>query len=352
MRVLLINLGGIGDVILGLPFIRAMCAAHEHVDLWMVKRTLPLVEQLEGPRRVFAVDVPGGVTKTVRLVMFLLQRRLARYDMVVNMLPLAGSSGADAIRRVFSVIGGRVWVGRDTDGLGSFYHKSVKETGDYERYDLDVLEELLRCAGGGGMSRDIFLPVSQEDETAARELFANIRSPQVEKVVALCPGASWPSRQWPAERFAMAAERLHQRYGAGICFVILGGRESEVAAQRVRERVPCAVDLLGKTPLRVSAALLGQCSLVVTNDSGPMHLAIARKGKVVGLSGPGYYRRFFPPEHDGRFQLVRHDLPCSPCTNSECPRTDRPDECMLSITVDEVVERCVQLLEAGPRTSD
>jgi len=176
-------------------------------------------------------------------------------------------------------------------------------------------------------------------------------------VVALFPGANGESRRWPAGRFSALAQRLAT---AGRRVLVLGGPGeeglTEVVASAGAAYGEC-VDLGGRTDLAGLAEVLAGCDALVTNDTGPMHLAAALRTPVVALEGPADVRQTRPL--GARVRLIgRFDLPCVPCVKNRCPRTgpgteltDARNECMWLISVDEV-EREVQELLEGSRPGE
>ena len=171
--------------------------------------------------------------------------------------------------------------------------------------------------------------------------------------VALFPGANGESRRWPAGRFSALAQRLAT---AGRRVLVLGGPGekglTEVVASAGAAFGACE-DLGGRTDLAGLAEVLAGCDALVTNDTGPMHLAAALGTPVVALEGPADVCQTRPL--GARVRLVgRFDLPCVPCVKNRCPRTgpgteltDARNECMWLISVDEVEQALQELLEGS-----
>jgi heptosyltransferase II len=151
------------------------------------------------------------------------------------------------------------------------------------------------------------------------------------------PGGHAPSRRWAPASFAALTARLAAR---GAQLVVFGGPAERDLTARVAANH--AVDLGGQTDLPLLAAGLEACSLVISNDSGPLHMAAAVGTPTISFWGAGDPRNTRPLGPDQR--LLRHtELPCVPCTRNVCPRSGRgtrlPDahnECLALITVDEV----------------
>lgn len=163
--------------------------------------------------------------------------------------------------------------------------------------------------------------------------------------IGIFPGSNASSRRWSAERFRELARRLVE---AGHPVVIFGGPED--AALTATVAVEGATDCGGKTDLPGLAAGLSACRIVITNDSGPMHLAAAVGTRVLAILGAGDPHETGPL--GGNHVILRYDsLPCVPCRKNVCPRHGRGNflpraerECMELIEVDDV-ERAFNLMD-------
>ncbi len=155
------------------------------------------------------------------------------------------------------------------------------------------------------------------------------------KVVGIAPGATYGSaKMWRPERFAELANRLLRDSNLSVLF--LGGAKEGEWIHSLTEKIPGAVSFAGKTNLQEAAALMQRCAVVLTNDSGPMHLAAAMKAPLVVLFGPTNYEATGPM---GAHTLIHKRVVCSPCLLRHCPIDHR---CMEQITVDEVYEAIVK----------
>jgi len=160
-------------------------------------------------------------------------------------------------------------------------------------------------------------------------------------VFGLNPGAEYgPAKRWPAQRFIEAAKEIHKR--TKCYWVVLGGKGDILLANEIQSAigVQCAVTLAGRTSLRELFAVIKQCRVLLTNDTGPMHIATALGTPVVvpfGSTSPELTGPIMTP--DSKHQLIKSDALCSPCFLRQCPIDFR---CMNGITVERVVEAVVK----------
>jgi heptosyltransferase-2 len=153
----------------------------------------------------------------------------------------------------------------------------------------------------------------------------------------LCPGASFgPAKRWLPDRYAKLADRLIDALGADV--IIFGSRAESPLAEAVAQAMThTPVLVAGKTTLREFMALLAKCHLVVTNDSGPMHLAAALQLPLLAIFGSTNEHATGPLGHQVR--IIKHRVECSPCGLRQCPIDFR---CMTRVTVDEVYKAALE----------
>lgn len=157
-------------------------------------------------------------------------------------------------------------------------------------------------------------------------------------ILALCPGAEFGSaKRWPAEYFAEVAM---QKLAEGWQVCLFGSHKDQTVTAEIQNLTQHAcIDLAGKTTLGEAIDLLSQASLVVSNDSGLMHIAAALKRMLVvvyGSSSP----RFTPPLCD-QVKILSIDLPCAPCFQRECPLSHL--KCLRDLSPSLVLQAIAQL---------
>jgi ADP-heptose:LPS heptosyltransferase len=169
---------------------------------------------------------------------------------------------------------------------------------------------------------------------------SNSQSPK--QTVGLFPGSNAPARRWAPQRFAELARRLTE---SGNRVLVFGGPAERELTRQVAGDV--AMDLGGQTTLPLLAAGLAACDLVISNDSGPLHLAAAVGARTISMWGAGDPARTGPPQ--GHIVIRDRRLPCLECVKNQCPRRGAgyilPDaymECMSLIAVDDVMTSIAQ----------
>jgi heptosyltransferase-2 len=163
-------------------------------------------------------------------------------------------------------------------------------------------------------------------------------------LLALAPGAHWPTKRWPVERFAAVAQELAHTQGGAV--IILGGTDDVPLARELCYRLSVPVlNSTGALSLMQTAALLQQCRLLLSNDSGLMHMATALKVPVVAVFGPTVQEFGFYP-FQARAQVVSTALACRPCStkgSARCPRGHH--HCMQQVTSAQVLSVAQRLWE-------
>ena len=158
--------------------------------------------------------------------------------------------------------------------------------------------------------------------------------------VAVNPGASYgAAKRWIPERFAAVADRLAAEFGVRI--VLTGGPgETEIGRDIEQAMQSAPLNLIGRTSVRELMATLAHCRLVVTNDSGPMHIAAAFGVPIVAVFGPTDHTTTSPRADSCR--IVRVPADCAPCMLRECPTDHR---CMNGVTAEMVLAAARELWE-------
>jgi ADP-heptose:LPS heptosyltransferase len=188
------------------------------------------------------------------------------------------------------------------------------------------------------------VPVSEADVSAADKLLGEAKADDAKVTwIGFNPGCSAPNRKWDIEKFAAAAQILAAQH-SDAHFVICGGPQDVSDAQVIAAKLPAerVVVTAGKLNLRGTAALLGRCSAVITNDTGPMHMAVAMKTPVVGVFGPVEAARRLPAR--GLHIGVEHNEVCRLPNRPQCSKGGQCS-CLQSVTAVEVAAAVSSVLK-------
>jgi heptosyltransferase-2 len=332
----------VGDLVMATPAFRALRASFPDARLTGVVR--PYGEGiLEGsPRfdRLVAFDRRRErLTEAARTVASL---RAEAFDLAVV---FPNSLSAALLARL---AGARERVGYARDRRSFLLTKTLPRPGEGPGeegrfrpvYMVDYYLALARAAGAADHGRAVELYGTAESEEQAARLLASLGAAGGERLVGLNPGAAFGSSKcWPPERFAEAGDLLAGSLQAR-CIVLAGPGEREVqqaiaARMRSLPLCPAPADL----PLSVLKGVVKRLALMVTNDTGPRHLAHAFGVPCVVLMGPTDPR--YTQNEDERASVLRVDVPCGPCHLKTCPTDHR---CMTALTAGMVLNAARQLL--------
>ncbi len=218
--------------------------------------------------------------------------------------------------------------------------RSSKHEVFYYLYLITALEQLLfQTSTVCEAEPDISLSIPEPRKSEASELLRTYGVSEEKSVVAICPGSiNSRAKRWPAEAYAALADRLIEDRRE---VVLIGSKDETEVTNEVTSRMRRRpVVLTGKTTLAQITTVLALVDLVVTNDTGPAHIAAALGCPTIVIFGPTnpLTTRPFSPHAE----IIRHPPDCAPCMLRDCPIDHR---CMTAITVDEVFQQSQAILK-------
>jgi heptosyltransferase II len=183
------------------------------------------------------------------------------------------------------------------------------------------------------------LSLTKQERSQARAFLNSFHTDHQKKLIILNPGAYYGSaKRWPVSQYAQLAEMIQKNLGFNP--LIIGSRTETALAHAISSSLKKKpINLAGKTSLRMLAGIISLADVVISNDSGPMHLSNALGIPVIALFGPtipAITRPFHQP-----YKLLKKEVPCWPCSYRECPYDH---QCMLKITPEEVYSECEKFL--------
>ena len=334
-RILLIKPSSLGDIVHTLPVVFALKSRWPTLHLtWCVKRQwAELVERVEGVDRVWPVEgtLQGWIRAGAKL-------RAERFDVAIDLQGLFRSGVLARLSRAPVRIG----FANGREGSPWFYTWRVP----VPSLDVHAVDRYLSVAKALGASvsgppRFCFKRL-EEDQKLIQDLFKHNELSLEQPWVAMNVTARWLTKRWPLRSFAAVIDQLSVEHRAPI--VVMGSAEERpyIHELRVLAKHPF-IDLSGEVPLRCLPTLLSTAAVMVTNDSGPMHIAAACGVPVVAMFGPTSALRTGP--YGTEHQILEGQVSCRPCFSREC-RHDPRLECLHQITPTQVVEVVRPLLAA------
>lgn len=328
MKILAVNLGGIGDLLISASSLKALKRRSPDAELAVLT-----AEQ----SRQAAVFMPFVDNWHTLSDLWRLRRR--RFDLALNMRTMVSVSSAWKIRLLFTVIAARTWAGRDTAGRGTFFSVRIPEEEIGSRHEQEYDIELVRALGADPRPDDFSLDVPVEAKTSLAKRLAAAAVPDAAVLVTVHPGGK-PSHRWPLEHFIELSRRLKQCFPQTVFCVSGSNGEQGLAAVLCRALGGNCLSFAGELSLAETAGLLKRSRLLLTNDTSVMHIAALLDVPQLAFFGPGYLQRFDPRRFSSRAAVLQGKTACVPCNRHRCAALT----CLRQISVEQAAEAAQRLL--------
>jgi heptosyltransferase I len=305
-NILVIKPSAIGDIVHALPFLNLLRKCWPAAKItWLatpicaglVENHPQIDEVIRFDRRRFGKSwrKPAAL---IDLAQFWLSLRRRKFDLVIDLQCLLRSGW------MAWIAGAPVRIGLSTAREGARYAYTHIVPDDFNWQAVERYLGVAKFLGCGGEPIEYVFAVNDEDREMVASLVGNL------PYAVLIPGANWLTKRWPPEHFNQTAAALRERFGLG-SFVAGAAGDRALA-----EQIPNATDLTGKTNLPQTVALLEKASLVIGNDTGPMHIAAALGRPLVTVYGPTDPQMTGP--HHRLASVIKLDIACSPCHGTTC----------------------------------
>lgn len=344
MRLLIVKLSALGDLLHTVP---ALTTLRRHLPQarldWLVEapgadlladhpaihelRVVPRRRQPSGPSR------PGGFGRLAAWIRFVREFRSTRYDLVIDFQGLAKSALWTALARSPRKAGFGPGLPRNEGAWLALNERVTPPSPEVHALDRGLY--LLEALGFPRLPLAYDLPVLPAAEAEADRLLAEAAIPSGTPFAAINPMTRWPTKNWETTRFAEVADCLA---AAGLPVVFTGASADRAPIEAIvgRMRRPAA-RLDGRTRLPTLASVFRRARVVLSTDTGPMHLAAAVNTPVVALFGPTAPWRTGP--YGEGHVVLRTGLDCSPCYKRACLTTRyEPHACLLRLDPGRVAE--------------
>jgi len=353
MDILIIRLSAIGDVVHALSVIEPLRKHYPGCKItWVIEeeaadilKSYPGIDRVIVSRRKrwLRQFKSGQVMKALRqATAFVKTLRSQEYDLVLDFQGLFKSGIISFLSRGKRKIGYK----NAREGSTFFYSEKAPAT-DFNDHAIKRHQVILKHLGinDSEISYESLFNVS--DERAVDSLLDEAGVDRDKSLVTVHPAATWKTKIWPTEKVVELCDLLINEFS---CQVVLVGSYAEEPL--LTDMAACAKNevknMAGRTKLSELACLISKSDLLVTTDSGPMHMACAVKTPVVAVMGPTAPWRTGP--FGDEYSVVKHELSCSPCfKRTECPLEHH--KCMEEISVEEVFKTCCNWLKQADNNS-
>jgi 3-deoxy-D-manno-octulosonic-acid transferase/heptosyltransferase-1 len=340
VNILIVKLSAIGDVIHTLPSLGALRRAFPHAHItWLVEEAAaeivlnhPDLDQVLISRRKTWMKMmkEGQFCKPLGEIKYFIRiLRERKFDLVIDFHGLFKSA-----LLVFLSHSGRT-IGYDSyqELSGLFYREKIKE--DMSKHAVDRYLDFLTYLSINDREAEFKIAIGDQNRKKVQQLLAEDRIQDA--FIAINPVAYWKTKLWDDKSFADLCDRLKEAYPS--IPVILTGQPSP-SLEKIRSLChrDDVVNWEGRTTLKDLAELYRRAILLITTDSGPMHLAAAMGTPVVALFGPTNPLRTGP--YGSGHVVIQEDIPCVPCLLKTCDKMT----CMKNITVDTVMQGVARAL--------
>ncbi len=333
----------IGDFICATPALRALRAALPGTEISFIG--LPFVRDLidRSPSLDRFVEFPGfpGMAEQFfdarRALAFFGQMQAEHFDLAIQM------NGSGVNSNPFTLLlGARVTAGYVRPGDPAGRLDAAFPMPD-QGHEIQRALDLITFLGARERGMQTEFPLLSQDHLEAESLLAHVEHP----LIGLHPAAREATKRWAPERFAAAGRLLQERHGGTV--IMIGGPAERDLAEQVAQKITSPhLNLAGQTSLGGLGAVIAHLSVLVTNDSGPAHIAYALGTPTVTVFGGTDPARWGPPSAPP-FRTIANRIPCWPCNYWECPVGY---QCLNGIAVDQVVREAEQIIRPGVKRNE
>jgi len=328
-KILVIKPSSLGDVVHSLPFLYSLSEYFPFAKIhWVIARGIegilegnPMVSKLwiiNKDRWKHLGKIKGTLSEMGWLVKALKDEA---YDIVIDLQGLMRSG------LIAKATGAPIRIGFKEAREGSALFYTHKVEGGRDIHAVDRYLKVVQALGGDTSEVQFPLPLIKESEKIRL-----LRSDREDYIV-IVPGARWGTKKWPAENFVTLASLLQTKS------IIVGGSAERSLSEKIQEQSKGkALSMAGETDIMDLIWLIRGAKCVVTNDSGPMHIAAACDIPVVAIFGPTNPARTGP--YGTKNVILKSDLACAPCYKRKC----RDLKCMKGILVEQVFKAVTEAL--------
>ena len=353
-KILIINPFGIGDVLFTTPLVRTLKDIFPQAGICYLanRRSAAVLADNPNIERVFIYERDEFQQIRNKSFFFWVKSNLAFLKQLKNEhFDIVFDFSLNSQYGFFSWYAGiKQRIGYDFKNRGRFLTKKIRLSGYRDKHIVEYYGDLMMSLNIELKHKDLELYINKDDVEQANRLLEQKGIKDGELLVGVIPGAgrSWGKqasfKHWLPERFAELSDKIVEKYKAKI--IMMGDVfEKELSQSVLSHMHQKAIDLTGSTSIGVLAALLKRMKLVITNDGGPLHMAVAVGTKTVSIFGPVSEAVYGPYPYSDKHIVVKADIGCRPCYKDfRIPPCESERICMQGIDTDKVFSAVEKLL--------
>lgn len=344
-NILVVQIAGIGDLILASMALRALKNGLPGSNLYLLtsNQAMPIGHNLGVFEKIYNFPIRelrnnkliiSQILKLIRLL------RNKKFDYVVNLYPVHSFWGSIKLGLLFLSIRGINKLGHNRKGFGFFINKRIDKKFFDDTHLADAMLKIAESIGGINDAQGLEVKPNLIVGNKWRSIFENNKETR-NIYIGINPGGDRFSKKWDPKKFSELANSLKKELNA--CIIILGGPGEENTAAEIEDGISgSAINLCGQLTIDELIYIIDKMNLLVSNDSGPMHIAVGTKTPVVAIFGPGKPKRFGPYTSPDLFRVVQKKLDCQPCKTVDCSNP----VCIQWVETEEVYSNCKALLDS------
>ena len=352
-KILIINTFGIGDVLFTMPFVENLMVNFPNAEIAYLgnRRVEPLLRGYPKIKKVFIYDRDDfqAVNKRSKLKFFkkifsfLKEVKNEQFDIVFDF------SLNSTINFLTMLVGIPERVGFNYRDRSPFLTVKFHFEGFERKHVVEYYFDLLEYLGLEVTVRKLQFPVNPQDCQWVDQFLKRAGRDPGKRLVGVIPGAgaSWGAqsryRRWAPEKYKKLLDKLIDKFSLQI--ILMGDqREADLCAQVIPERDKSVIHAYGKTSVGQLLALLSRCELIILNDGGPFHMAVAVGVKTVSIFGPVDEVVYGPYGDFTKHVVVKKDIACRPCYRNFRMTACDHISCLQQIEVEDVLRKVESLL--------
>lgn len=335
-KILVTYLMHLGDLLLTTPFLQALRRAYPnaHIDYLVDEKLADVVRCNPSIDKVLTIDKKGKDNSIGAIYSYAKKLSDNHYDLLINLHPnertsfLCAATKAElkvgAVHKLFTLFFDKVIKLDKKIHAADMYLKMLQQ--------LDITNDL--------SNEGLQMPVGEQAQMFVQDFYRNNGIQDADKVIGFNIGSAVLTKRWAGERFAQVADYFADK---GYKPVFFGGSmDMELVADAVQHMYSKPIIATGKLTLGQLAAAMQRCALIITNDSGPMHVAISQRVPIVAMYGPSLPNLYGP--YTDNAIIVRSNPICHGCEQSGMKHKCDDMQCMTNLTVEQVIEAGERML--------